>query len=54
MLFEGSLLATAVFLGTNPVAVKYVVGYVPPLPFAAMRFVLAGLVLCAILRLFDP
>ena len=54
LLFEGSLLTTAVFLGTNPVAVKYAVGYVAPLPFAALRFVLAGLVLWAILRLFDP
>jgi drug/metabolite transporter (DMT)-like permease len=54
LLFEGSLLATAVFLGTNPVAVKYAVGYVAPLPFAALRFVFAGLVLWAILRLFDP
>ena len=35
-------------------AVKYAVGYVPPLPFAALRFVLAGLMLWAILRLFDP
>jgi drug/metabolite transporter (DMT)-like permease len=54
LLFEGSLLTTAVFLGTNPVAVKYAVGYVPPLPFAALRFVLAGLVLWAIVRLFEP
>jgi drug/metabolite transporter (DMT)-like permease len=53
-LFEVSLLSTAVLLGTNPVAVKYAVGYVPPLPFAALRFVVAGLVLWAILRLFDP
>jgi drug/metabolite transporter (DMT)-like permease len=54
VLFEASLLSTAVFLGTNPVAVKYAVGFVPPLPFAALRFVLAGLVLWGILRLFDP
>jgi drug/metabolite transporter (DMT)-like permease len=54
LLFEASLLSTAVFLGTNPVAVKYAVGFVPPLPFAALRFVLAGLVLLAILRIFDP
>ena len=40
-------------MGTNPVAVKYAVGYIPPLPFAALRFVLAGLVLLAILRLLD-
>jgi len=54
LLFETSLLSTAVLLGTNPVAVKYAVGYVPPLPFAALRFVAAGLVLWGILRLFDP
>ena len=53
-LFEASLLSTAVLLGTNPVAVKYAVGFVPPLPFAAIRFVAAGLVLWVILRLFDP
>jgi drug/metabolite transporter (DMT)-like permease len=53
-LFEASLLSTAVLLGTNPVAVKYAVGFAPPLPFAALRFVLAGFVLWTILRLFDP
>lgn len=52
-LFEATLLSTAILLGTNPVAVKYAVGYIPPLPFAALRFVLAGLVLLAILRLLD-
>jgi drug/metabolite transporter (DMT)-like permease len=52
-LFEASLLSTAVLLGTNPVAVKYAVGFVPPLPFAALRFVAAGVVLWAILHLFD-
>jgi len=54
LLFEASLLSTAVVLGTNPVAVKYAVGFVAPLPFAAIRFVTAGLVLWAILRLFEP
>jgi drug/metabolite transporter (DMT)-like permease len=54
LLFEASLLSTAVLLGTNPVAVKYAVGFVPPLPFAALRFVLAGFVLWTILRFFDP
>jgi drug/metabolite transporter (DMT)-like permease len=53
-LFEASLILTAVFLGTNPVAVKYAVGYIPPMPFVTLRFVLAGLVLWGILRLFDP
>jgi len=54
VLFEASLLSTAILLGTNPVAVKYAVGYVSPLPFAALRFLLAGVVLWGILRLFDP
>ena len=54
LLFEASLLSTAVLLGTNPVAVKYAVGFVPPLPFAALRFIAAGLVLWGILHLFDP
>jgi len=54
VLFEASLLSTAVLLGTNPVAVKYAVGYLSPLPFAALRFILAGLVLWVILHLFDP
>jgi drug/metabolite transporter (DMT)-like permease len=54
LLFEASLLSTAVLLGTNPVAVKYAVGFVPPLPFAALRFIAAGLALWVILRLFDP
>src|ERR687893_1653913 len=53
-LFEASLLSTAILLGTNPVAVKYAVGYIPPLPFAALRFVVAGGGVWAILRLFDP
>ncbi len=53
-LFEASLILTAVCLGTNPVAVKYAVGYIPPMPFVSIRFVLAGLVLWTILRLFDP
>ena len=52
-LFEATLLSTAILLGTNPVAVKYAVGYIPPLPFAALRFVLAGLVLLTILHLLD-
>ena len=53
-LFEVSLLFTAFFLGTNPVAVKFAVGHIPPMPFVSLRFVLAGLVLWGILRLTDP
>jgi drug/metabolite transporter (DMT)-like permease len=53
-LFKATLLATAILLDTNPVAVKYAVGYVSPLPFATLRFVVAGLVLWVTLRFFDP
>ncbi len=51
-LFEASLISTAVVLGTNPAAVKYAVGFIPPMPYVSMRFMLAGLVLWGILRLF--
>ena len=54
LLFEASLLSAAVALGTNPVAVKYAATQIPPLPFVALRFTLAGLVLMGILRLFEP
>ncbi len=54
LLAEASLLSAAFALGTNPVAVKYAVGDVPPLPFVALRFTLAGLLVLAILRLLEP
>lgn len=54
LLSEASLISAAVALGTNPVAVKYAVGYVPPLPFVAFRFTLAGLLLLVILRFVEP
>jgi hypothetical protein len=51
-LTEASLLLAVLFLGTNPVAVKVAVSEVPPLPFVAMRFTLAGLLLlCLVLLL---
>ncbi|MDQ3237451.1 MAG: DMT family transporter [Rubrobacteraceae bacterium] len=40
---EASLLLAVLFLGTNPVAVKYAVAEIPPLPFVALRFTAAGL-----------
>lgn len=40
---EASLLLAVLFLGTNPVAVKYAVGDILPLPFVALRFTAAGL-----------
>ena len=51
MLTEASLLLAVFFLGTNPVAVKLAVADVPPLPFVAMRFVLAGLVVLGLVLL---
>ena len=51
-LFEASLILTAVIFGSNPAAVKYAVGFIPPLPFVSVRFVLAGVVLWVVLRLF--
>ena len=49
LLSEASLLSAAIALGTNPVAVKYAVGDIPPLPFVALRFACAGLVVLAFL-----
>lgn len=51
---EVSLLMTVFFFGTNFVAVKYVVDFVPPLLFAAARFTVAGLMLYLILRFLEP
>jgi drug/metabolite transporter (DMT)-like permease len=39
-----------VLLGTNPVAVKYAVSVVPPLPFVALRFTVAGVLLLGAVR----
>ncbi len=41
---------TVLLLGTNPVAVKYAVSAVPPLPFVALRFTVAGLLLLGAVR----
>jgi drug/metabolite transporter (DMT)-like permease len=52
-LVEVSLLLAVLFLGTNPVAVKVAVAELPPLPFVAMRFTLAGLLLLALVALLE-
>jgi drug/metabolite transporter (DMT)-like permease len=44
------LLVAVLLLGTNPVAVKYAVSAVAPLPFVALRFTVAGLLLLGVLR----
>src|SRR5215213_5689162 len=53
-LLEASLLLAVLFLGTNPVAVKVAVAEFPPVPFVAMRFTLAGLLLLALVALLEP
>jgi drug/metabolite transporter (DMT)-like permease len=50
-LTEASLLLAVLFLGTNPVAVKLAVSEVSPLPFVAIRFTLAGLVVLGLVFL---
>ena len=47
---ELTLLMAVLLLGTNPVAVKYAVSAVPPLPFVALRFTVAGLLLLGAVR----
>lgn len=54
VLTEASLLFAVLFLGTNPVAVKVAVAEVPPLPFVALRFTLAGLLLLGLVALLEP
>lgn len=53
-LTEASLLLAVLFLGTNFVAVKYAVGGIPPLPFVALRFTLAGLLLLGLVLILSP
>ena len=54
MLSEASLLLAVLLLGTNFVAVKIIVSEIPPLPFVAMRFTLAGLLLLIFVHLLEP
>src|ERR671911_81567 len=44
------LLVAVILLGTNPVAVKYAVSAFAPLPFVALRFTVAGLLLLSVVR----
>jgi drug/metabolite transporter (DMT)-like permease len=53
LLVEVSLPLTAVFLGTNMVAVKYAVNYIPLLLIGAIQFALGGLLLWVILRVLE-
>ena len=44
------LLVAVLLLGTNPVAVKYAVSAIAPLPYVALRFTVAGLLLLGVVR----
>jgi drug/metabolite transporter (DMT)-like permease len=46
------LLVAVLLLGTNPVAVKFAVSAFAPLPFVAVRFTVAGLLLLGAVRFF--
>ena len=46
------MLMAVFLLGTNPVAVKYAVSAFVPLPFVALRFTVAGLLLLGAVRFF--
>jgi drug/metabolite transporter (DMT)-like permease len=46
------LLVAVFLLGTNPVAVKFAVSAFAPLPFVALRFTVAGLLLLGAVRFF--
>ena len=48
------MISAALAFGSNPVAVKYAVGDIEPLPVVALRFTLAGLAVLAVLRSLEP
>ena len=54
VLTELSLLAAAVFWGSNYAATKYAAGHIPQLPIVAFRFAIGGLLLVVVLRLLEP
>jgi drug/metabolite transporter (DMT)-like permease len=53
-LTELSLLAAAVFWGSNYAATKYAASHLPQLPIVAFRFAVGGLLLLLVLRLLEP
>ena len=54
VLTELSLVAAAVFWGSNYAATKYASGHLPQLPIVTFRFVVGGLLLLLVLRLLEP
>src|SRR5687768_16868780 len=54
VLTELSLVAAAVFWGSNYAATKYAATHIPQLPIVACRFAIGGLLLLLVLRLLEP
>ena len=53
-LTEASLILAAVFWGTNYAATKFAAQSIPPVSIVAVRFLLAGLLMYAVLRVLEP
>jgi drug/metabolite transporter (DMT)-like permease len=54
LLTEASLIFAAVFWGTNYAATKFAALSIPPNSIVAVRFVIAGLLMYAVLRILEP
>ena len=54
LLTEASLILAAVFWGTNYAATKYAALSMPPVMIVAVRFLMAGLLMYAALRVLEP
>ena len=54
ILTEISLILAAIFWGTNYAATKFAALSIPPLSIVALRFVVGGLLMYAILRILEP
>ena len=54
VLTEISLILAAIFWGTNYAATKFAALSIPPLSIVALRFVVGGLLMYAVLRILEP
>ena len=54
ILTEISLILAAIFWGTNYAATKFAALSIPPLSIVALRFVVGGLLMYAVLRILEP
>ena len=54
VLTEVSLILAAVFWGTNYAAIKFAALAIPPISVVAVRFLVGGLLMYAVLRILEP